>query len=158
MDKKALINALVTTLETELESLERAAQAAHEAATHEEAVAEDKYDTRGLEASYLAGAQKARVRELRLTIAHYKNLPVRGFDEDDEIETTAVVDLETDGEIRRNFLGPWAGGARFPFEGDEIRVITPASPLGQALLGKCVGEDVKVTTDSDKAHEIVAIF
>lgn len=157
MNKKALIRSLISVLETELANLDKAARAAHEAATHEEAIAEDKYDTRGLEASYLAAAQQARLRELRATIAHYKTLPVRGFDEDDEIETTAVVDLEANGQTGRYFLAPWAGGVRFPFEGHEILVITPASPLGQELLGKCVGDEVTVAAGSGRVHEIVGI-
>ena len=157
MDKKALINALVEVLQEELRNLDRVARAAHEAATHEEAVAEDQYDTRGIEASYLAGAQKARAQELRAIIVRYKNLPVRSFDEDDEIGTTAVVDLEADGLRRRYFLGPWAGGVRIPFDGDEILVITPASPMGQALLGRCVGEDVAVTAESGRIYQIVGV-
>ena len=157
MDKKALINALIELLNEEAKNLDRAARAAHEAATHEESIAEDQYDTRGLEASYLAGAQKARVREIRGIVAHYKNLPLRDFDEDDEIGTTAVIDLEANGEVRRYFLGPWGGGMRIPFGGCEILVITPASPLGQVLLGKCVGDEVNVAADHKRSHDIVGL-
>ena len=59
-DKQAIIDRLVEKLQSEAEALVRAAQAAHEAATHEESRAEDHHDTRGLEASYLAGAQAQR--------------------------------------------------------------------------------------------------
>ena len=55
--KQKLIEAILLELESELSVLADAAKAAHLAATHEESVAEDPHDTRGVEASYLAGAQ-----------------------------------------------------------------------------------------------------
>ena len=62
--KKALVATLVEKLDNELANMKRAAKDAREAATHEEAKPENDKDTRALEASYLAGAQAARVREL----------------------------------------------------------------------------------------------
>lgn len=54
MDKRALIKKIVAQLEAELALLTKAARSAHAEATHESSKAENKYDTRGLEASYLA--------------------------------------------------------------------------------------------------------
>ena len=65
MDKQSLHQALLMRLRADLELLERAAHTAREAATHEESKAENKYDTRGLEASYLgrrAGSRKSARR------------------------------------------------------------------------------------------------
>jgi hypothetical protein len=54
MNKRALIRKIVARLTGELEVYFRAAQASRAEATHEQSRAENKYDTRGLEASYLA--------------------------------------------------------------------------------------------------------
>src|SRR3954468_24380675 len=66
--KRAIVTTLIEKLDTELANMRRAAKDAREAATHEEAKPENDKDTRALEASYLAGAQAARVRELEVSI------------------------------------------------------------------------------------------
>lgn len=53
MDKSLLRQQVLERLAEDLLRVEQAAQAAHEAATHEENIAENKYDTLGLEAAYL---------------------------------------------------------------------------------------------------------
>jgi transcription elongation GreA/GreB family factor len=40
------------------------------------------------------------------------------------------------------FVAPAAGGMRLRIDGTDVRIITPRSPLGQALLGRRVGDDV----------------
>ena len=57
MNKRELVNQIIQQLTGEVEVLFKAARAAHAEATHEQSKAEDKYDTRGLEASYLARGQ-----------------------------------------------------------------------------------------------------
>jgi transcription elongation GreA/GreB family factor len=56
------------------------------------------------------------------------------------IDLTAVVKLETDGAPAMFFIGPKSGGVEVNFEGEEITVITPQSPLGQNLVGKKAGQ------------------
>ena len=63
--KESLKRDLVRLLAADLETLERAQQAAIEGATHEEAKPENDKDTRALEASYLARGQAMRLEELR---------------------------------------------------------------------------------------------
>ena len=57
MNKTQLLKQIVSCLSESLGILEKAARASHEEATHESSKAESKYDTRGLEAAYLAGGQ-----------------------------------------------------------------------------------------------------
>ena len=56
MDKFLLQLQVLERLAEDLLQAEQAAQTAHETATHEENIAENKYDTLGLEAAYLANA------------------------------------------------------------------------------------------------------
>ena len=60
MDKSLLQQQVLERLAEDLLQAEQAARAAHETATHEESVAENKYDTLGLEAAYLATGQVRR--------------------------------------------------------------------------------------------------
>lgn len=140
MNKFLLLNKIVAALGESLEVLERAARASHAEATHESSRAESKYDTRGLEASYLAGGQARQAREIMDSMRMYGSLATRDFAPGDLIDLTALVKLETDGAPAVYFIGPKSGGVEVNFEGEEITVITPQSPLGQNLVGKKAGQ------------------
>ena len=75
MNKKQIIKSFEEQIAQALSVMTQAALHAHEAATHGESKAEDQYDTRGLEASYLAGAQSRRAMELEEALA---NMPAEG--------------------------------------------------------------------------------
>jgi len=143
MDKTRLLAQIVATLEHDLDVLTRAAQSAYEAATAEENIAENKYDTLGLEASYLATGQARRSAEIRKALLTYQQLLLRAYDPVRGVQVSNLVTLEDDdGGQRRLFLGPEAAGLKIG-EGDGlVTVITPRSPLGQQLLGKRVDDEV----------------
>ncbi|MCM2278646.1 MAG: GreA/GreB family elongation factor [Oligoflexia bacterium] len=158
MSKQRLIEAIVAKLEAELAVLERAVSAAREAATHEESKAEDPHDTRGLEASYLAGAQAARALELRQLIGMYKFLPLRTFRSDDPIGEGALVLLGFGGRKTYYFLAGQGGGLSVSIEGHTVQVITPKAPLGEALQGKRAGESCELEAQGNsREHEILSV-
>src|SRR3954469_10738938 len=97
MNKRSLLKQIVTSLEESLALLQKAARAAHAEATHESSKAENKYDTRGLEAAYLAGGQARQAKEIQESIAVYESLVTRDFSPGEPIALTALVELETDG-------------------------------------------------------------
>ena len=140
MNKAHLIEQIVASLNESLGLLEKAARASHAEATHESSKAESKYDTRGLEAAYLAGGQARQAKEILDSIKLYQNLPTRGFAADDPIDLTALVALETDGARSFYFIGPKNGGLEIKYHRQEITLITPQSPLGQDLMEKKAGQ------------------
>jgi transcription elongation GreA/GreB family factor len=145
MDKAFLLSRIVTALETDMEVLRRAAQTAYEAATAEENIAENKYDTLGLEASYLATGQARRTAEIRQALLTYQQLLLRNYDPARGVQVSNLITLEDEhGGQRLLFLGPEAAGLKIG-EGDElVTVITPRSPLGQQLAGKKTDEEVSL--------------
>ena len=140
MNKSLLLKQIVAALGESLEVLERAARASHVEATHESSRAESKYDTRGLEASYLAGGQARQAKEVIDSMKIYQSLATRDFAAGDLIDLTAVVEVEAEGASNKYFIGPKSGGVEVNFKGEEITVITPQSPLGQNLVGKKTGQ------------------
>ena len=101
---------IIEALHDSLAVLEKAARAAHAEATHESSKAENKYDTRGLEAAYLAGGQARQAREILDSIKVYGSLLVKEFGATDPIDLSAVVELETERAIGRYFIVPRSGG------------------------------------------------
>ena len=140
MEKAQIIKQIVASLSESLGVLEKAARASHAEATHESSKAESKYDTRGLEAAYLAGGQARQVKEILDSIKLYQALPIKNFAADDPVDLTSLVELEAGGIRSFYFIGPKNGGLEIECQRREITVITPQSPLGQTLMGKQAGQ------------------
>lgn len=156
MDKATLLAHIVAALETDMDVLRRAAQTAYEAATAEENIAENKYDTLGLEASYLATGQARRTAEIRQALVIYQQLLLRDYDPVRGIQISNLVTLEDETGARRHlFLGPEAAGLKVDGGDGWVTVITPRSPLGQQLMGKKVDDEVSLGTQALFVIEVV---
>lgn len=159
MNKQLLHNKIIQILDKVYQSLTAAAMQAHDTATSKETVAESKYDTFGLEASYLAHGQAKRVTEYAEGLLAYKNLGAVSFPADAPIELGALIKIEDElGNEQFLFLGPAAGGLKFYFDNTEITLITTSSPLGQMLMHRYIGDEIKLTiSQQNKFYEIMAI-
>src|SRR5436190_12732824 len=94
--KKAdLMERIIEALHDSLAVLEKAAREAHAEATHESSKAENKYDTRGLEASYLARGQSKQAAEVAQAVHEFASLFPRNFKEGDAIDVGAFVELKS---------------------------------------------------------------
>lgn len=143
--KQQLMDQVIALLREKQEVLEASARAAHDAATHEESLQEDKHDTRGLEASYLAGAQAKRSAEIRKLIGLYEQIPLKAFGEEDVLSAGAYVELEPEeGERLSCFLIPAGQGEKVEFGDRLIQLVTPASPIGQELFGSELDDELFV--------------
>ena len=140
MNKRALIEKIVAKLTSELEVYFRAAQSSRAEASHEQNKPENKYDTRGLEASYLARGQSKQAAELEVAIAEFEKLEARKFAAGEAIGLGALIELEMGGETSFYFIGPRAGGTEVVHDKKEVLVITPQSPLGAQLMEKKQGD------------------
>jgi transcription elongation GreA/GreB family factor len=147
MTKAALHAELVARLTAALDSARAAHAATQQAATHEEARAENDKDTRGLEQSYLARGQAQRVEELAAELAAVQKMTLRAYGDDDAIAAGALVDATADGTRHCYFIAPGGAGEVLA---DGVQVVTPRSPLGRALCGRLAGEEVEVPTPSGR--------
>src|SRR6267378_8477669 len=105
MNKKQLLKKIVEALRENLEMLHKAARASHAEATHESSKAENKYDTRGLEAAYLAGGQARQVKEIVDSIKIYESLAARDFIPGEPVDLTSLVELNFEGATSTYFIG-----------------------------------------------------
>ena len=144
MTKRLVIQKIIETLQSEMETYVRAAKFSHAEATAEENRAENKYDTRGLEASYLAAGQANKIVDIEESIAAFDALRERKFSEADGIDIGALIEISQDGERAHYFIGPSAGGIEIKTRGTEVLVITPQSPLGSQLKGAKQGAKIKI--------------
>lgn len=148
--KDAIVATLVARVNTDLKQATIAAMETSAAAKDESMKAESKYDTRGIEAGQLAGAQLRRVEELKLELQMLEEIPKRDFRPDDEIALGALIDLKHKGQTRRYFVCSTAGGTLLESEGQAVLVISVFSPIGDAVLGLKLGESFELETASDR--------
>lgn len=143
-DKTAILNALITALEDRLHRQMRASEAARAEATDEDNVAESKYDTRALEAGYLANGQALQAAETAEALEETKRL-LTALEEGElppsEVAVCgSVVALKRVGQAPDfYFISTAIGGFDVEVNGAEVTVLSPESPLALKLLGTKAG-------------------
>jgi len=144
MKKEEFVKKIIAQLRDVYKESVAAINEAADTATHEENVAKSKYDTKSIEAAYLVEGQLRRNAEIERDIAAFQAMKIRSFDDQSRVLLSALITLECEeGTLLKLFMGPSAGGM---YVGD-IQLITPPSPLGQAVLGKYCGDEVTLTID-----------
>jgi transcription elongation GreA/GreB family factor len=154
MDKKVLVAQLVTQLEatarTALSAREAAAQEAKEGATPDE----KREDARAAHQLQTMGrVQQTRAKQALAEASALATFRPTGLAETARISVGAIVEIEDaeSGEGRTFFLAPVGAGMTLTGPGGDghLSVVTPASPIGKAVLGKRTGDVVDVTVEGD---------
>ncbi len=145
MDKFLLQQQVLQRLAEDLLQAEHAMRAAHETATHEENIAENKYDTLGLEAAYLATGQARRAEAIRQAMVNWRQFRPRPYDASKGIEVGALVCLvDPDDRQQQLFLGLDGGSMKLVGGAQLVQVISSGAPLARAMLGKFEGDEVSI--------------
>ncbi len=154
--KQELLNELITKMKTEMQDLETAAKATKDFATDQEFKAESKYDTRSLEASYLASAEAKRVEDLKLEIQMLEEVDLSASEKLGEITIGSLVNLRHQDQERSYFLIPTAGGTMLKMGEKAVLVVSVFSPLGDAVLGLKAGDEFEIETPKEtRTYQVV---
>lgn len=157
MLKESFKRALVAYITSRLEVAKEAAMQAKSAATDSESAAETKWDTFGLENSYLAHGQSVRVAQCEQDLRYFDALTLA----DTEIVTLGSVLrlVREDGWQKVVVMAKAVGGGEFEYDGQAVLIVTPESPLGASLLGKEAGDEVALKHRGDELQgEVERIF
>ena len=156
--KKAILNELIRRAKDELILLEASAKSTRDFATDQEFKAESKYDTRQLEAAYLASAEAKRVEELKLEVQILEEVDVDASKKLGEISIGALVELLHNDQKRMYFLIPTAGGTIINHVGLPVMVVSVFSPIGDAMIGLKTGNAFEVETPKETRHYEILSF
>lgn len=158
IDKKKIVEALIEKLNTELVDIEGAARSAKDLATGDQSKSEGKYDTRAIEASYLAGAQAKRVEEIKLDIQMLEDLS-QNIEASTKLQLGSLGLISCNSQQRLYFLSSTSGGSMLMIDNHPILVISVFSPIGDAALGLGVGESFEVETPKEtRQYDIVEVY
>jgi len=123
--------------------MKAAATEAKENATGDETKSDGKYDTRAIEAGYLAGAQAEQAAKLAEAVRLFNAFDPPIYDEAEAIGPGALVETEHGGEIIYYLLAPAGGGHTVEYDGFDCTVLSPEARLYQELLEARSGELVE---------------
>jgi len=97
-------------------------------------------------------------KEIESLLTMYRFLPTREYGNEDVVIPSALVTLKTGSITAHYFIVPRGGGLITEIEGEPLQVITPNSPLGEALLGKKQGQKFGVEIRGAlREYEIVSV-
>ncbi len=145
LDKTQILSALVVQLEAKLNELRAGYGAARDAVLSTPHVMKSKREVFGQESAYLANALSLNIQERE----HELKL-LRSFSSPHGPERVALGCLvgvgPADGAATASyFILPVCGGMEIALpSGRTVRVITPATPIAKALLGKELDDEVRV--------------
>ena len=151
IDKQALVAQIQRELELLLQNAIDSAERALITATAKESIAENKYDTFGLEASYLAQGQSKRVAECEADLVVFQQLITRAAIQESRVTLGVLIFLMDElSQQKILFLAPVAGGMKLRFQNYDVVVVTPAAPIGKALVGRKVDDEIELSLGSQK--------
>jgi transcription elongation GreA/GreB family factor len=158
MNKQRILESIIAQLRAELDLLTSAARGAREGATGDEAKSEGKYDTRAIEAGYLADGQAKVAAEFLAALEAFQKLSSKTIGPGDPIVLGALIQIAQGGAKDWFILGPGSGGLIVKEEGVEVAVITPHSPMGRSVLGHKTGDTVELNLGGAKREaKIVSV-
>ena len=142
INKPLLFTQIISALQLNHKRAVEAAMRAYNTATNNENVAENKYDTLALEASYLAHGQAQRVAQCEADIMAFKKLDISAKS---TVVLGSLVELiDQQDKYKYLFIGPSAGGLKAISALKEVVIVTPNSPLGCALMGREQDNEISV--------------
>jgi transcription elongation GreA/GreB family factor len=158
MKKQTLLN-FIAHFEKELDGLLKSARSAHLAATHEESRAEDRHDTFAIEASYLAAGQAERVKDLRRTLEELNHYLQSNIQSPVSADLGVLIVLETEDKKTYSLMLKNGGGTQTQVDGKTISLLSPASPLGDQVIGLVKGDTFTVENkQANREHLILDLL
>ena len=157
MIKEQILIEIRKSLDLKYSLAKAALKEAYTTATDQENVAENKYDTKGLEASYLVQGQARRIEELDKSISAFREMNIPAEDSL-SVHLGTLIYVAVDSKKAFLFVGPQAGGLKVEVDDKEILVITPYSPIGKALVGKKAGDVIEIAVGKKKKNYEILSF
>lgn len=155
IDKNQILKELIKKAQEELEAAEEAYNSSHQHVTDDDLKSEGKYDTRSVEAGYLASAQKSRVEERQLEIQLLEEIVL---DHDpQQVGVGSLVELSHNNQKRLYFISSTSGGTPLMIAGKAILVISAFSPIGEQAIGLEAKESFEVVLDNGQSREYEVI-
>jgi len=146
--KQAIVEAVIKKLEFELGRQSNANVQSNATTAYSASNADKQRDTTGFEAAFLAHGYAKHCMDLSHQLDELRSMPIEDFN-GQEIDIGALVEVEMAGDTDIYLMLHCGGGTDVEVEGRKITVITPESPLGNALIGNIEAGFVELPSGMD---------
>lgn len=154
--KEKIKKILLDKVKEDLSKAKEAALSSKELTTKGDLKSDGKYDTRAIEAGYLASAQNKRVEELEQDEKLLESIEF--INTSSEVSIGSLVELEVNNIKRKYFISSASGGSFVQIQGEAILVISVFSPIGKEVLGLSVNEEFEVeANEQSKIYKVVSL-
>jgi hypothetical protein len=140
--KNDIFNHVVKMVEDKASHIESIAQGEKAHALSQDGAMKSRYDTMRTEGSWLADGLGTRTAELYQDVrrAQQFQLP-EGMT---KVGLGSLLRVVAGREIAHYFVLPFGGGESIEYNGTQITIISPVSPLGKELIGQPPGSSFSV--------------
>ena len=152
-DKNKILDELKKNLQAEIDQAKKVFDTTRGHATDVELKSEGKYDTRSIEAGYLAGAQKKRIDELELEMGLLDEINVEHSSP--EVCVGSLVEIELNQNKRLYFISSTSGGSLLSIDNNPILVISAFSPIGTEAINLQVGDSFEVQAGESTREYVI---
>ena len=137
--KDEILHLLRQQVFNDLELAKASLKSSETLAKSDEMKPDSKWDTRAIEAAYLAGAQDKRVKELE---QYQRVLNDFRTTSSEQVTIGSLVTTQFEFEEKTFFISPSIGGLKLQLS-KEITVLTPQSPLAKKFIGLEEGDEIE---------------
>ncbi|ATH07237.1 hypothetical protein BIY24_04590 [Halobacteriovorax marinus] len=157
MNKKKLLANLIDQIKVELEKAKAAYDTSKSATRDPDFKSESKWDTRSIEAGYLAGAQKVRVDELEMDLNVIEELASDSLSKKPTVTIGSLVEIKFNNLVKKYFITPAAGGYIVNVDDEVALTISVFSPIGNEVLDLEEGDSFEVEMNGEsREYEIIS--
>lgn len=157
INKESILKELKDRARSNLAQTKEALTHAKEHATEDEMKSEGKYDTRSIEAGYLASAFQGRKEELEQELALLDEIDLDLLGSD--ISVGSLVEIELNSQKRLYFISSGTGGTLIEIEKQTILIISAFSPIGAAAIGLQKGDSFELEVSSGvRDYQIINVW
>ena len=143
LNKKDILNKICIFLRQQCEQCKKALDESHSNAIDPENIPENKYDTTGLEVSYLVQGQARHLEELKDTLNSYERFKFPDYNGTVQLGSLVLIEDDNYNEVYY-FIGPKTGGINVDDGDINVTLISYKSPIAQKLIGKYVGDLIEI--------------
>ena len=157
IEKQKIVDELKLLLEQETKAAKESYEMTRSHATEGELKSEGKYDTRSIEAGYLASAQKKRLEELE----HEKGLlqEIDASHQHSSVSVGSLVEIEFNSMTRLYFIASTSGGKILKIDDRPILVISAFSPIGVEAINLRPGDSFEVEASGElREYKVLNVY
>lgn len=155
MNKEKILKQLNDNVQSELGKVKQAYETTKNLVQNGDLKSDGKYDTRATEANYLADGQRQRLTELEQELELLAEINIKR--QAKVVSIGSLVDIKLNGQTRKYFIAPTAGGTMLNIDGEVVLVISVFSPIGDAVLGLSGDDTFEIEIKGEmREYEVVS--